>query len=331
MLVLPIKSIDLEKHPELWGPFFNKTWPAYERWFLKEGVFARAGYLTSLSAFEKHLPELLPIYKSLCEEAGGGDLSSRYLSMYNPPPYMSGCSQIAWVRDNPCLIRNYDYSPRYFEGMFMKTNWLKPVMGMSDCNWGLLDGVNGDGLSASLTFGGRRITGNGFGIPIVLRYCLETCSNTSEAIQLLQKVPVHMSYNITLLDANNQYATVYMVPDGQNLVTEYQVGTNHQGEITWSDYAIMTKTVERMTLLENCIYDTAEKEHSLKQKFLQPPLYNSQFSKAFGTLYTASYSPIKKSVELMWPTKRMELELENFEEKRTQINLNAKVNRLLSI
>jgi len=38
-------------------------------------------------------------------------------------------------------------------------------MGMSDCLWGLLDGVNGDGLCASLTFGGRRIVGVGFGIP----------------------------------------------------------------------------------------------------------------------------------------------------------------------
>jgi len=186
-------------------------------------------------------------------------------------------------------------------------------MGMGDCNWSLLDGVNQDGLCASLTFGGRRITGNGFGIPIVLRYCLEVCTNTEEAISLLQRVPVHMSYNITLLDDDLNYATIYMVPDGQNLVTKHQVGANHQGEITLSDYAIKTKTVERMTLLENCIFCPSENHQSTKQKFLQAPLYNTQFSKAFGTLYTASYSPLNKSIELIWPTKRLDTSLENFE------------------
>ena len=38
---------------------------------------------------------------------------------------------------------------------------------MSDCLWGLLDGMNDDGLGVSLTFGGRRVLGDGFGIPIV--------------------------------------------------------------------------------------------------------------------------------------------------------------------
>lgn len=331
MLILPLRSVDLEKHPNKWAALFEKTWPAYKRWFLKEGLFARAGYLSSISAFEQHLPELVDVYKTLCEQVGGGDLTSRYLSMYNPPPYMSGCSQIAWLRDKPELIRNYDYSPRYFEGLLMKTNWLKPIVGMSDCNWGLLDGVNADGLTASLTFGGRRITGDGFGIPIVLRYCLETCSNTHEAVKVLLKVPTHMSYNITLLDSDLNFATVYMVPNGQNHVTGYQVGTNHQGEITWSDYAIMTRTVERMTLLESCIHNPHERTNSLRQKFLTSPLYNNQFSKAFGTLYSAAYSPIEKSVDLFWPNKTVTFKLNDFAEEHVQIKLNTKVNRLLTI
>ena len=50
---------------------------------------------------------------------------------------------------------------------------------MSDCLWGLLDGVNDAGLAVSLTFGGRRDVGDGFGIPIVVRYLLEVCSDVS--------------------------------------------------------------------------------------------------------------------------------------------------------
>ncbi|HAW18641.1 MAG TPA: hypothetical protein DCX14_00520 [Flavobacteriales bacterium] len=84
MLIVPITSFDLSVHPEKWETFFNRTWPFYKAWFLKEGPTARPGYLTSLGAFEKHFPELVDTYKSLCEQIGGGDLASRYLSMYSP-------------------------------------------------------------------------------------------------------------------------------------------------------------------------------------------------------------------------------------------------------
>ena len=43
---------------------------------------------------------------------------------------------------------------------------------MSDCLWGLLDGINDAGLAVSLAFGGRA-TREGFGIPLVVRYLLE--------------------------------------------------------------------------------------------------------------------------------------------------------------
>ena len=66
------------------------------------------------------------------------------------------------------LIRNYDYNQRWFEGRVFHTEWLKPVIGISDCAWGLLDGMNADGLCASLTFGGSQKVGVGFGIPLLI-------------------------------------------------------------------------------------------------------------------------------------------------------------------
>ena len=89
--------------------------------------------------------------------------------MYCPPAYLAGCSKLAVKGIENYLIRNYDYNPQLFEGNFLHTNWLKPVMGMSDCNWGLLDGINGDGLAVSLAFGGRKVMGEGFGIPLIIR------------------------------------------------------------------------------------------------------------------------------------------------------------------
>ena len=269
-------------------------------------------------------------YEHLCALAGGKDLASRYLSMYCPPPYMSGCSQIAWTKDAPSLIRNYDYSPRYFEELVLKSNWLKPVIGMSDCNWGLLDGINADGLAVSLTFGGRRITHKGFGIPLVVRYCLETCSTTNEAIEKLKGIEVHMAYNVTILDKYLNFATIYFIPGQENQVTFSPIGTNHQEEITWPDYAAMTKTVERRNILEYAVTNPLEPKESMIAKFLKPPLYNTAFEKAFGTLYTACYDPINLQVSFYWPGKMLLQSFDSFEEKKVSIALKASASRHLA-
>ena len=57
------------------------------------------------------------------------------------------------------------------------------MLGTSDLLWGLLDGMNEDGLAVSLTFGGRQDVGDGFGIPLVLRYVLETCATVEAGRQ----------------------------------------------------------------------------------------------------------------------------------------------------
>lgn len=78
------------------------------------------------------------------------------------------------------------------------------VLRMADCLWGVLDGVNDAGLAVSLTFGGRREVGEGFGIPIVVRYVLEVCQTVDEAVRVLSRIPVHMSYNIPWVEGRTQ-------------------------------------------------------------------------------------------------------------------------------
>ena len=86
-------------------------------------------------------------------------------------------------------------------------------MGTSDGLWGLVDGMNDAGLAISLTFGGRRVVGDGFGVPLILRYVLQTCETAEEAGEVLARVPTHMSYNVTVLDAKRNYLTAMMAPD----------------------------------------------------------------------------------------------------------------------
>ena len=109
-----------------------------------------------------------------------------------------------FIWENLAILQAMDFngSPKFFEGVLMETNRLKPIICRSDCTWGLLDSLNSNGLCTSLTFGGRLITHDGFGIPLLLRYALETFSNTVEAIEKLKDISTHMSYNITFMNTS---------------------------------------------------------------------------------------------------------------------------------
>ena len=88
---------------------------------------------------------------------------------------------------------------------------------MSDCLWGLLDGMNERGLAVSLTFGGRRVLGDGFGIPIVVRYLLETCDRVAEVRATLARLPYSLSHNLTVVDREGDVLTAYLSPDREPL------------------------------------------------------------------------------------------------------------------
>jgi hypothetical protein len=100
------------------------------------------------------------------------------------------------------------------------------VVGMSDCLWGLVDGMNDAGLAVSLAFGGRITLGPGFGIPLVIRYVLEVCGSAAEARDTLARLPVHMAYNVTVADRSGDYFTAYLGPDRVPHFTADPVTTN---------------------------------------------------------------------------------------------------------
>ena len=192
------------------------------------------------------MPELLPTYERLVELAGGGDIAARFLTLYRPPAYMRGCSQAVWTGPPPLLVRNYDYSPQLFEGTVLHTAWNgRTVIGTGDCLWGLVDGMNEDGLAVSLSFGGRREVGEGFGVPLLLRYILEFCSTTKESVEVLCRVPTHMSYNVTVLDRQGDYKTVFIAPDRKPQVRDLAMTTNHQQGVEWHQHARASATLER--------------------------------------------------------------------------------------
>jgi len=176
------------------------------------------------------------------------------------------------------------------------------VIASSDCMWGVLDGINDAGLVVSLAFGGRRVVGEGFGVPLVLRYVLELCDSVAEARAVLARVPVHMAYNVTLLDAAGHFTTALLAPDRAPVFASRAVATNHQQDrIEWPQYVHATGSLDREALLRRHVDDAAEDPATFVERFLRPPLHSTQYAKGFGTLYTAVYRPSQRAVELHWP------------------------------
>jgi len=298
-----------------WQGLFQRHWPAYEAWFLSDGIEARPTFAEAERQLKQHMPELLPTYERLCELAGGGDLAARFLALYCPPAYLTGCSQVVWPGEEPLLIRNYDYAPALCEGVVLHSRWNgRSVLAMLDCLWGALDGVNEAGLAVSLTFGGRRVVGEGFGVPLILRYILEFCDTAKEAAAVLQRVPSHMAYNVTAVDRSGAFITGYLAPDREPVIKSVPIAANHQGRIDWHSYARATATLERERFLFFRLQEPDMTVDKLIACFLRPPLHTTAYDTGFGTLYTAAYRPASGTARFIWPDGELSLGLRDFRE-----------------
>jgi predicted choloylglycine hydrolase len=182
---------------------------------------------------------------------------------------------------------------------------------MSDCLWGLLDGMNDRGLAISLTFGGRPDVGDGFAIPLVVRYVLETCDDVAAARDALARIPVHAPQNLTLLDRTGAYVTAYVGPGREARFVDVAGTTNHQGEVEWPEYAEAIRSEER----ERCVLallEDADRE-AFEDAFLESPLHSTAHEQGFGTIYTAAYEPAAGRVRYRWPDLVWEQSFERFE------------------
>lgn len=311
---------ELEGPGPKWKRLFTSYWPAYKAWLNSKGAAFVPDLDTSQRALKKFMPEMLPTYERLCTLVDANPVAARFLTGFQPPPYICACSQAILAEDEIQLVRNYDYHPDLMEGTLLLSAWNgKKVIATSDCLIGAVDGMNNDGLAVSLTFGGRKIVGQGFGIPFILRYVLEFCSNVPEAVEVLSRIPSHMAYNVTVIDRNGTFKTVLISPDRPPVVTDAAFSTNHQLQVDWPENASFNKTIERSAFLENLLSKKPLGAKDLADAFLQPPLYNTLFSEGFGTLYTAIYRPKENTVQLRWPQEEMFQSFERFTESQKLI------------
>jgi predicted choloylglycine hydrolase len=306
---------------KVWQQEFNARWPAYRNWFMRFGERKRPTYLESIRALKRHMPQIIPVYEQMVDLAGGGDRAARFLAQYCPPPLFRGCSQAVYIEDEAVLVRNYDYSPYVFDGLLMRSRFdQRSVVAMIDCMSGVLDGINSDGLAVSMSFGGRQEFGTGFGIPLVLRYLLEYAGNVAEACELLEHLPVHGAYNVMLLDRDANFETIAIAAGQPPLKLGTKVSTNHQPGSSWPIYEEKVSTHLRYQHLDAITAARQLSAHQFSRQFLQPPLYNSQFGRGFGTLYSAAFYPQTGTCEYLWPDHSWSFNFEKFDERKSPIN-----------
>ena len=301
---------------EVWQREFRQRWPAYKSWFLRFGERDRPTYLESIRALKRYVPEIIPQYEQMVDLAGGGDRAARFLSQYCPPPLFRGCSQAVYLEDEAVLVRNYDYSPYVFDGLIMRSRFEdRAVVATIDCMSGALDGMNSDGLAVSMSFGGRQEFGTGFGIPLVLRYLLEYAGNVREAVERLNRIPVHGAYNVMLLDRDRNVATLAIAADSAPVKLETRVSTNHQPDSSWPIYEEKVNTHGRYQHLESITANAGMASGEFARRFLAPPLYNTLFARGFGTLYSAAFYPESGRTEYLWPEHSWAFDFDAFTER----------------
>ena len=79
---LCFRAVSEDQPGPKWSGLFAEYWPGYRRWWVREGLEARPTYRDGLRAMREHMPELVPLFETLCERAGGGDQQARFLSFY---------------------------------------------------------------------------------------------------------------------------------------------------------------------------------------------------------------------------------------------------------
>ncbi|NUP37138.1 MAG: acyl-coenzyme A--6-aminopenicillanic acid acyl-transferase [Streptomyces sp.] len=270
-------------------------WAAHARalWQEMEGLLTEEGRTPQgadrvRALFGAHMPELVPVLDRLAGQLDrpGADVLLTHAALR---PFSPACTQIG---RNGTLLRNYDFPPGQCEGTIVSSCFLRPVIGMQDVLWGMLDGMNDAGLAVSLTWGGRSAYGPGFAILVVVRYLLETCDTVDEAVTRLRSLPIAVPQNLTLVDPAKA-VTVFVGPDMTPMVAPDACAANHQHLPVTDEQERASRTQERLRAVRAAGADVSA--------MLEPPLYRTAGEQGPGTLYTACYQPVEGRVTYYWP------------------------------
>lgn len=306
-------AYDEEEPGEKWLENFNGCRERWTTWATARQTGDRPSHDACRRAIGDHMPEFLDSHDRMVALCDSDPIIGQHISYGGGPPLISGCSVLALPGPPVTLLRSYDFTERYFDALIARTRWTgKRVLAMREGAGGCLDGVNEDGLTAALTFGGDFAHAVGFAIPMLVRYVLETCRDVEQAIAALARMPSAGVQKIILQDRSGASAVVYLRPGRPATTVREAMVTNHQETAPAKDHDA-TRSVARKTCLDRLTDRTPDEA---LRAFMQPPLHHANFRGWFGTLYTALYEPEAGKANYCWANDEWEQSFDAFEEGR---------------
>lgn len=193
--------------------------------------------LACMPLYQTYFPEVVEEIKGMADGQGSSFevLCQILFSMYCFSPEHHCTSFALAGKDTILFGRNSDFLVS-IEKLYM--NCLYNLEGSHAFNGNttafiqMEDGINDHGLAIGLTFLYPHIQQPGLNAGMLVRYVLEKCTTTKEAIAALQKLPIASGQTLSIVDRSGEMVTIECNPKHFVIITpqekeSFVVSTNH--------------------------------------------------------------------------------------------------------
>lgn len=197
-----------------------------------------------LPIYEKYYPEVLEEIKGLAEgqQEPYENLYTFLLSMYCFE-FNNHCTCFAFKNDDNIIFgRNSDFlvelEKLYMNCIYQLDNAYS-FNGNTTAFIEMEDGVNEYGLAIGLTFIYPTIVKPGLNSGMLVRYILEKCKTTNEAIQCLKNIPIASQQTLTIADSYGNLAVVECNCNETRIIEQennFVATANHFNSLELSSY-----------------------------------------------------------------------------------------------
>lgn len=187
--------------------------------------------------YQHYYPEILEEIKGLADglKISHKDLYTFLLSMYCFE-FENKCTCFAYCYNGQTILaRNSDFLVELEKtnmNCLYNLDHVYAFQGNTTAFIEMEDGMNEHGLAIGLTFIYPAIRKPGFNAGMIVRYLLEKCQTTKEAIERLKQLPIASSQTLTIADKNGDIVVVECNPKKMVIISPQQdesfvVATNH--------------------------------------------------------------------------------------------------------
>lgn len=254
--------------------------------------------------YEEFYPEIIEEIKGVSDglQINYVDMANFLFSMYCFV-FDNKCSCFAFTKNGKTIFgRNSDFVvciEKLCDSAYYKLDSVYSFIGNTTAWTEMEDGLNEHGLAVGLTFIYPTKIKAGFNAGMLVRYILEKCKSTNEAISALEMLPIASPQTITLADKSGDIAVVECNCDKVIVLRpknneNYVYTTNHFNSKEMQEYKLDVEDGARSNERYKTLTNAFENENSYSLKFAQDLLSGK---KGFMCQYDRT-----KGLDTVWST-----------------------------